>query len=185
MVGRSNWIMAHPPDDRRPGLRPPQFRLRTLLAAIAVLCALLSLLTSLSAYGAFAAILFVLAVLAHLAGATLGHQLRDNGGHPQPAGQNKREPRWLVQEADFAPATKLSQRRRPGILILVLTVLGTAAGGTGGAIALLLLYRDRATAWSVGSGSCAFAVLGGIGAFVVASFALEVLSAMWEAQRGR
>ena len=77
--------MATPiPDDRRLPLEPPQFRLRTLLLVIAGLCLLLAVLISLNPYGMFAAIMLVLIVLAHVAGATIGHRLRDHGDRRAP-----------------------------------------------------------------------------------------------------
>ena len=77
-------MSSFPPDDRRPGLSPPRFRLRTLLWLVTVACVLLTLLLSLDTYGVLFTILLVMAIAAHWMGAALGHRLRDNGDHPIP-----------------------------------------------------------------------------------------------------
>jgi hypothetical protein len=177
--------MSYPPTDRRAALEPPQFRLRTLLLLVALLCALLAFTTSLDAYGVFAAVMSVLIVAAHLIGATLGHRLRANGDKPVPPPTDAEERFRAVAEHEFAPATKLSQRRRPGWIIAILTAIGLLLGAGGGAVLLVIVNGARANLVNVGSGASAFAVLGGMGGFLLAAFGQEIIGALWEAQRGR
>ena len=105
-----------PPDDRRPGLSPPQFGLGTLMGLIALLGVMFSIMTSVGPYGVFAVILIVLAVLAHVAANALGTRLRENGSRPVPpddGGATEGSPRSQRRppvEGHFAPSTRLRER---------------------------------------------------------------------------
>ncbi len=179
--------MALPPDDRRPALEPPRFRLRTLLALVAVCCLLLAIITSLNPYGMFAAIMLVLTVLAHILGATLGHKLRDYGSRP-PQGEEQRpaaERYRHVEPAEFAPTTRLSGRRGPGRLILIMSITWAVLGAAGGAILLVVVNGERSSIVNIASGAAAFGVLGAIWGFALASFLQELLGALWEAHKLR
>lgn len=171
-------------DQPRPVLEPPRFRLRTLLVVVAICCALLAFITTLDPYGMFAAIMLVLTVVAHVVGASLGHRLREAGSRPA-AGENTAASERFrpVEPQQFAPATRLSHRRRPGRLILAMTITLAILGAIGGAALLVLLNGERATLVNVGFGAAAFSVLGAMGGFALAAFAQEVLAALFEAQK--
>lgn len=177
--------MTAPPDDRRPALQPPRFRLRTLLVVLTLCCVLLAILPTLNPYGMFAVIMFVLTVLAHICGAKIGHQLREHGSRPLSGDSTttKGDRYRVVQPAEFAPTTRLSHRRRPGRLILVMSIAWAVLGGIGGAALLLVVNGERASVLNVSTGAAAFAVLGAIWGFALASFLQEVLGALWEAHR--
>ena len=64
--------------DTRPGLKPPQFGLKTLFWLVALLCGVLATLQWSPLIGA-AVLLLGAAVFAHVAGNALGSRLRANG----------------------------------------------------------------------------------------------------------
>jgi hypothetical protein len=169
-------------DDRRPALQPPRFRLRTLLAIVGGCCILLAILPSLNFYAMFATIMFVLSVIAHFMGAMIGHRLRDHGSQVA-TGQSIRERYPHVDVAQFPPATRLSRRRGPGRLIVIMTIAWSLVGAVGGAALLMVLNGERASVVNVTSGALAFAVLGAIWGFALAAFLQEMLSALWEAHK--
>ena len=169
----------------RSTLQPPRFRLRTLLVVVALCCLLLVVLNALDPYGKFATIMLVLTVAAHFIGANLGHRLRDLGSQPshsEPAkSAAERYPR--VEPQQFAPTTRLSHRRGPGRLIVIMTVSWALIGAGGGAALLYLVNGERSNLFNVASGAAAFAVLGAIWGFALASFLQEILIAIFEAQK--
>lgn len=169
----------------RPVLQPPRFRLRTLLVLVAACCLLLVVLNALDPYGKFATIMLVLTITAHFVGASLGHRLRDVGSRPaagaKPLSMAERYPRVAPQQ--FAPATRLSHRRGPGRLIVVMTVSWALVGAVGGATLLYLVNGERSSLLNVASGAAAFAVLGAIWGFALASFLQEILTAIFEAHK--
>lgn len=177
--------MPPPSDHPRPGLQPPRFRLKTLLAVIAICCILIAVIGSLSPYGIFAAVMFVLTVLAHFLGATIGHRLRDLGSLPAP-GENPlpvAQRYRAVEPKEFAPTTRLSTRRRPGRFIVAMTVGWAILGGAGGAATLFIVNGERSNLINVSSGALAFAVLGGIWGFALGSFVQELFTAIFEAHK--
>jgi hypothetical protein len=172
-----------PPDDFRQPLSPPRFRLRTLLIAVGLLCVLLAVITTLNPYGVFAAIMLVLTVIAHFVGAAIGHRLRDLGSQPLSTTAPAEERFRPVETSQFAPRGRLGQHRGPGRLVLWLTVIWAVLGGGAGAALLIVVNGERANVTNVASGAAAFAVLGAIWGFALASFLKETLIAWWEAQR--
>jgi hypothetical protein len=152
---------------------------------VAGACVLLAVLTSLDAYGVFAAILFVLAVGAHLIGARLGHLLRDHGNRLDPNSSEFAERYRSVEPKEFAPTTKLSEHRRPGLLILILTVTWTILGAIGGAGLMVFVNGRAANVTNVSTGAAAFAVLGAIWGFALAAFMQEFVVAIAQAMRGK
>jgi hypothetical protein len=153
--------------------------------SVAGLCVLLAILTSLDAYGMFAAILFVLAVVGHVVGARMGHLLRDSGQQVTRRSPDAAERFRSVQPQEFAPTTTLSQRRKPGRLILVLTITWAVLGALGGALLMLVLNGREANVLNVVSGAVAFSVLGAIWGFALAAFMQEMLSALVQALRSK
>ena len=74
--------MTNLPTDRRAGLKPPQFRLSTLLWGMAALSALFAAMTWVGPLAAFGLVLLALSIVAHVAGNALGTRLRENGSRP-------------------------------------------------------------------------------------------------------
>lgn len=171
------------PNDQRPPLEPPRFRLRTLLLAIGGLCVLLTILSSLSPYGMFAGVMLVLLVIAHVVGAAIGHRLRDHGDQVPASAADSSERYRPVDAAEFAPATRLGGKRRPGRLVMGMTIAWAILGAAGGAVLLVVLNGERSNLVNISSGALAFAVIGAIWGFALASFLQEMLSALSEAHR--
>lgn len=180
-------MSSQPPNEYRPALRPPQFRLSTLLLLITCLAGVFASFTVLGRYGAPPALLLILCVVAHLVGTKIGHQLRDNGDRPVdehdcPLPRRKRPP---LTERDFAPATRLSQRYSLGWPLLVMTALGILLGGGLGGTGLIWLNWERINAYSIAFALLATGVLGGIGGYWFGSFLQVMTTAGFEAGRRR
>jgi hypothetical protein len=175
-----------PSNDRRAGLKPPQFRLRTLLIGVAILSALLALMTSTGPLAAFGLLLLTLSIVAHVAGNAIGTRLRENGSRPletedAPPESRRAKTQTPLPEADFAPATRLSARHPLGWIVLVAVGLGSVLGGAVGGAFLAWLCWERITLGSVACGAAASAALGGFAGFLLASFARELLRAHFDA----
>lgn len=174
-----------PLDDRRPVLRPPQFRLWALFAGVAVLGGLFAIVHYFGSYGAAIGLLALLCVIGHFAGSALGTRLRACGDQPLHAdGSALPVKRSIVKPdpADFAPTTKLRQRRSLGRRNLLITLAGAMVAGCGGYFGLQFL--DPRMDWPVmGVGIAAFAVLGAIWTFATASFLQVMGSEFLQARR--
>lgn len=173
-------------NDRRPGLKPPRFGLRSLFVVLTLLCVLLATMQLAGGLGAAALLLFVLAVLAHVAGASLGDQLRANGSAPPVDEQGMpilAAPRRTAQAHEFAPATPLGERRSLGWTMLIVTTLCLIAGAIAGG-KLFGGDGDLAGIRSAVLGSVSLGVLGWIGGFALVSFAKSLAGSVWHAHRG-
>jgi len=149
---------------------------------VALLGAIFATLEYLGGHATVLLVLLVLAVFAHVAGNALGTRLRASGDQPLPGhGAGSRPPRRARAE-DFAPTTRLSERRQLGKPTLIATLAGVVLGGTLGGYGLTLLMQ-RATLPTVMLAVGAAAVLGGIWAFLTASFVQVSLGAAWQATR--
>ncbi len=175
------------PADFRPGLRPPQFRLSTLMWLIALLCAMFAMIAWVGPYGTLVLIVFVLAVIAHIAGNAIGTKLRENGDRPV-APEDHRGPLKLplnrpATKDEFAPTTQLSERKSLGLTNLIMTCLGIVLGASVGGFCLTLLNWDRITLPSLIFAVVACGVLGGIGGFATSSFVHVLIGAQLQAMR--
>jgi MFS family permease len=161
--------MAPPP---RHTLRPPQFRLRTLLLFVTACGILLSLRQWVDPI-IIAAILFLfLSIVCHVAGNAIGTRLRAIGDRPERDSSDQSSPiRRVPRPHEFAPPTHLSHRQGLGLLILVATSIGIAGGAVGGGLFTFASRRGPPDPFNIAVGVIAFAVLGGLAAFAIASFA--------------
>jgi len=178
--------MATSPDDRRPGLRPPQFGMATMMITMAVLGAGFAMITYFGAYVASVIALFALMVLVHIAGNALGTKLRQNGDTPidedgQLAASATRDRQPAAVE--FAPTTRLRDRGSLGLPVAVATVAGfIVTSGVGAVLLPLALSRaPTVVAWIAGSIACG--VLGAIATFITFSFIQVASDAVWQATR--
>ncbi len=174
------------PEERRPALRPPQFRLSTLLAGMAILCAVLATFSWIGPIGAFALVLLIFLVMAHISGNALGMQLRSNGDRPvdeqdRPLGAKPRYDRLTVNPT--AP-TRLREHRRLGMILAAAIVLTIALGAGGGAWWTVYASGKPASLPEVILAATAFGVLGGIGGLMGGGFVVVGISAWREALRG-
>ena len=179
--------MSAPPDEFRPGLRPPQFRLSTLLLLVTGLAAVFASFGLVGSWGTPLLILLILCVVAHVAGAKIGARLRENGNRPvDEAGRPlPRRPRQPLAAHQFAPATRLSRRYALGLPILIITALGILLGALLGGGGLAWLNWEKANAVSIAFGAVASGVLGGIFGFWIGSFIQVTTTAGLEARRSK
>lgn len=127
--------------------------------------------------------MLVLSVIAHVAGNAIGTRLRELGGRRKPKlseGGSVSAPDRPAAH-DFAPVTRLGQRTSLGWPIVVGTAAGTLAGGIGGGVWTMFNAQGHVDPFSVAIGVLAFAVLNGIGAFVIFGFLQVGIGALRQA----
>ncbi len=166
-----------------PGLKPPQFSLRTLLLLV-TLCAIVSALVNVLPPMAIAGLVFLLiSIFAHVAGNAIGTRLRDLGGRREQrfSAGNESAASGQGGRPRCAPPTQLSQRQSLGWPVLVVTGAGCLAGGAGGG-AWTAFSLPHVAALAIVIGVVAFAALGGFAAFLAFSFAQVGLGALRQAQ---
>ena len=174
--------MTFPPNDRRAGLKPPQFRLSTLFLGMTALSVLFAAMTWVGPLAALGLVLLALSIVAHVAGNAIGTRLRENGSRPL-AGEIggpeflKRKPGSPVAAGDCAPATRLGGRHPLGWLIVVVTVAAFLLGGISGGAFQAWLCWEKSTVVSILCGAAASGALGGFGGFLVSSFFRELFRA--------
>lgn len=173
-----------PPDDRRPTLKPPQFRLRTLLLGVGVCAVVFTSFQWLSPLGIVGVLFLMLCIAGHIAGNAIGTQLRENGDHPLPPPdeETRRQLYRPATAAEIGEATQLSRASSLGWVQWLATLVGILSGGIGGGVGAALLSRkfDESI---VLLGVLAFATLGGIAAFVAYSFVQVGWNAILQADR--
>jgi hypothetical protein len=178
--------MATPPSEIRDPqsvLPPPQFGLRTLLWVITGCAAIFALSRWLTPIALAGVVMLVLSVIAHVAGNAIGTRLRELSGRQRPKRSEGSSTPTLDRPAahDFAPVTRLGQRTSLGWPIIVGTAAGTLAGGIGGGVWTVFNARGAVDPFSIAVGVLAFAVLNGIGAFVIFGFLQVGLGALRQA----
>lgn len=159
-------------------LPPPQFGLRTLLLVVSGCAALAALSQWMSPIAVAAVVMLVLCIIAHVAGNAIGTKLRELGSRPQDADPSPSGSIAKPRAGDFAPATRLGQRYPLGWPIVVATLGGTILGGIGGGVWTLIVSRGPVGPLNVGVGCVAFAMLGGLAAFLAFGFVQVGLSAI-------
>ena len=166
-----------------PPSRQPQFGLRTMLAWVTALSAGCWLMVSLSAAWAVGALLIGLVLFAHVAGNSLGHQLRARSGARHGFVGNRSRSTSATQAAGHFPTSPLQQQRPLHWLMFVLAGLGAAVGGAAGGAALLALYPERLTVWRLAAAAIATGVIGALTGFATGTFWLVILRAWRDATR--
>jgi len=180
--------MSPPANDRRAGLKPPQFNLRTMLLAVAIVSVLIALMTSVGPLAAFGILLLVLSIIAHVAGNALGTRLRENGNRPLEAepenvAARRAKTQTPLPSADFAPDTRLGGRHALGWTTIAAVLVGGLFGAGLGGTFLAWLCWDKATTVGIVCGAAASGALGGFAGFLLGSFIGELLRAYLQAVR--
>ncbi len=169
------------------GLRPPTFRLSSLLAVMAIICTCLALLRLFDPIWAGMFMLFLLIIFAHVAGNALGTQLRDNAHLSRPLDYDRPDTdQRRIQPANeslFAPSTRLSLRTRLGLWTIIPTGIGVLGGAVGGGWLLWWSMQGQASIGSMALGVVSCGVLGGLWGFWISSFLSVLGSAVWHAHR--
>lgn len=165
-----------------PGLKPPQFTLRTLMLVISLLALFFAWMPLLPPTVNFLIVLAALTIFAHLAGAHIGSQLRDGADRVR-----KREPMpqaaMRVETRHFAKPTQLSHRTSLGWPLVVCLAAGVVLGALGGLMLIRLSAPEKASRYDYVFAMLAFAALGGMGAFLVGGFVQTSLYGLLEAIR--
>ncbi len=169
------------PESKRSELRPPQFRLGTLLLLITLLCAMFAVMGIAGPIATFLLILLILSVIAHVAGNAIGTRLREVGTINARLDSETERAHRALQQGDYAPATRLGSRYSLGRPLIFLTIGGILLGGLFGATLFLMLYRQQATLFSISCGVVAMSALGGFLAFLSAGFLQVATTALWQA----
>lgn len=166
-----------------PGLKPPQFSLRTLLLAISLLGLFFAWVPYIPASASLLIIMGALTILAHVAGAHIGSQLKAGAARApiSPATDRPLVPR--VKNLNFAKTTQLSQRKSLGWPLIICVAIGILGGGAGGALFARMVYPERAGWEHCILGAVTFAGLGGMVAFLIGGFLQTALYSLLEAIR--
>jgi hypothetical protein len=159
-------------------LPPPQFGLRSLMLVVTVCAALAALSQWVSPMALAAVVMLVLCIIAHVAGNSIGTKLRELGSRPHNDDPNASGSIAKPKKTDFAPATRLGQRYALGWPIVIATLGGTILGGIGGGVWTLIASRGPVGPLNVGVGCVAFAMLGGLAAFLAFGFVQVGLGAI-------
>ncbi|HEX5103780.1 MAG TPA: hypothetical protein VFV87_08225 [Pirellulaceae bacterium] len=167
--------------DSPPRLRPPQFRLRTLLLLVAAWAAIFAASHWLQPVWVAALVLLALSIVAHVAGNAIGTRLRELGSlKDNRAFDLKPEARG---EPRFAPVTRLGLKQSLGWPLVIATAAGIVLGGLGGGLWTLAASRGPIEPAAAALGAIAFAALGGIAAFATVGFTQALTGAIWQAMR--
>ncbi|REK08617.1 MAG: hypothetical protein DWQ37_19965 [Planctomycetota bacterium] len=176
-------MLEQPPEstkDRDATLKPPQFRLRTLLLATSVAAGMLALFAAVGAIWTAAILFFGVLISAHVIGNSLGTRLRDGAVTRPPARPVKASP---TPRREYHAPSRLTQRARLHWITLVISLGGALAGAHFGGSALAASYPEASTS-AIVVGYASSGVLGGFAGFAVSSFVAVVRQALWEAHAG-
>jgi hypothetical protein len=171
--------MSSAPPEFQPGLKPPQFTLRGLFFGLTCCAVLLVTFQVAGPMAASVLILFALAIIAHVAGNSLGTQLRDATDQSNRGTLNPER----AQPHHFAQTTRLAERVRLRWPMMVLTGVCSAVASFGGGQFLAKVNAAQATKanLTLAYGSCA--VLGAILGFGLSMFLKVTLEAWWQANQ--
>ncbi len=164
------------------GLKPPQFRLRTMLLAVTFLAILLAVAKFWSAAAVVFFAFFLVAIVLHVAGNVLGTQLRQNRGGGKIPGRESRT--QAVVPTDVPPATRLGDKSALGQPIRILTIVLSILSAGGGCIWTWYQYGRNAGWENYLVAVVAFGLLGAIWSFLVIGFMQVRGGAFLQATRG-
>ena len=150
-----------------------------VVAAIAAVCAAMS---AAGPVGAFALVMLILAVVCHVAGNAIGTRLRELGDHPSVREPAAYVPHRRLEVTDFAPATRLCERTRLSLVMIIFSVAGAVLVGLPGGAALIWLVWSHANLPTAIVAVLSCSVLGGFLGFMASSFTQTAAAAWWQAR---
>jgi uncharacterized membrane protein YeaQ/YmgE (transglycosylase-associated protein family) len=155
----------------------PQFGLRTLMLAVTGCCVLLGLMKEIGPLASVGLCFFLALVCLHVAGNAIGTSLRQEANRelaakcPQPVAP--------ARERVATSPSRLRERTPLGWMVLLLTGIGAALGGSLGSLAYAY-WTDVNTAGLI-VGSISAAILGGFFGFLASSFSKIIFRAWRQA----
>jgi len=172
--------VADAPAEPHTALGPPQFRLATLLAAMAAISAVFAVMHTVGIGWSLVMLLFVSLVSAHIAGNALGTRLRD-----QATAECRVAARLPIVQTPAATIVvgdgrRWIERTKLGWLTIACAALGAVVGGSLGAC-VGMAYEQQQTAAGMALVTCSLATVGGLMGFLASSFFIVLRRAMGEA----
>ncbi len=178
--------MNRPPSPQRANTplstpeRWPQFRLRTLLIAVAVLSALMAIAVRIGPVWSLAIFWTALLIAAHVLGNAWGSRGTAHTSARLRAGTHDDEPPE-TGPIEYAPTTRLHRSGGIGWSTILLTALGALAGGGAGGSLLIATYAEQGVYIGIALGTLCAAILGGFLGFLTATSLGMTLRAWREA----
>jgi hypothetical protein len=154
-------------------LKPPQFRLSSMLIGVALICVLLVVMVSIGMFWAMGLLMLILLIVAHVVGNSLGTQLRDHGSRLT---KDEENPNRLSRVGSSAtawqrPSAGRMQEKQPiGWLLIALSVVGAIASGVVGGLSISSLYWDKIGAGAIAIATLASGIIGGMAVFLTGNF---------------
>lgn len=171
-------LVASEPDDH-PGLKPPQFSLRTLLIAVTLCGGLFAVMLAIGAMWSAILGLFLILVAAHVIGNALGTTLRDQSDRSLPL---ESPPRGVAPPSpNVEPGKQLTQKIALAEITRTMTIVGFIVGALLGAAAMLVVMWEHINWGGLALGVCSAGVLGGFAGFLGSSFVTIARGALREA----
>lgn len=161
-----------------PPLPPPRFSLRTLLLAVTAAGVFFGLFWWFSPLVVVGWAMVALMIAAHVAGNSLGTNLRDRASKRRPP--NDPDHTISVQQA---PVSHLGERWSLGWGMLLPTATGGLAAMVGGCFWMEQVYHLGLDVYGLAVAAAAFGIIGGIASFAVATFSQVLAVAFWQALR--
>ncbi len=162
--------------------RPLQFRVRSALAAIVALSVLFAVMQAVGPMWAVVIAWSLLLIAAHVVGNAWGAHSKDAYR------QSSLQPLDYAHSADQLRAVMLAEQpkrllknTRPSWLVMALTLVGAAVGGTLGTTILAAMYFGTVGNEAIALGGTSAAIIGGFVGFLIATFATIMARAMHEA----
>lgn len=172
----------NPPGPLQPPLKPPQFSLRTLFVLLTLVACFSALATAVSPMVLAGIVFLVVSIAAHVAGNKLGTTLRDHARRQQLSQKLTPEHGAPIAGLEYAPATRLRERKALGLLAAIVTVVGVGAGATVAVVGALSFTRHATPADLIVYG-VAGGILCGFFTFALVAFVQTMSTAAWEASR--
>lgn len=167
------------------GLKPPQFRLRTMLIVVALLCVLLTVMVAMGMFWAMGLLLFLMLIAAHVVGNSLGTQLRDHGSRiavgtqtPEEMASSGLRNRPAASPWQAPQAGRMQEKRPTSWLLIGLSAVGAVVSGILGGLLISSLYWEKIGLGAIMIAALASGIMGGMAVFLTGSF-IDMVQRVW------